>query len=74
MSYARVLEAGTYIWSDSEYLHFDDIEIPEDKINIFLAKLYDTRKDEFDTRLQQGRELIEHHKLEVSGNEKNSNI
>ena len=39
MSYARVLETGVYIWSDGENLHFDLDEIPEDKINIFLARL-----------------------------------
>lgn len=44
MSYVRSKEAGTYIWSDGEYMHFNDVEVPEKDINIFLARIYDCRK------------------------------
>lgn len=73
MSYARPLETGTYIWSDGENLHFDLDEVPNDKINIFLAKLYDLRPDEFNSRVKEGRNLIEKYKIEVSDND-NPNI
>ena len=63
MSYARVLEAGTYIWSDGENLHFDLDEIPEYKINIFLARLNDLRLDELNDRIIKGRKLIEQSKV-----------
>lgn len=63
MSYARVLEAGTYIWSDGENLHFDLDEIPEYKINIFLARLNDLRPDELNDRIIKGRKLIEQNKV-----------
>ena len=63
MSYARVLEAGTYIWPDGENLHFDLDEIPEYKINIFLARLNDLRPDELNDRIIKGRKLIEQSKV-----------
>lgn len=67
MSYARVLDAGTYIWSDGENIHFDLDIIPEDKLNIFLAKL---SKEEFNDRIKKGKSLIEQFKVvEVNDNE-----
>lgn len=66
MSYARPLETGTYIWTDGNNLNFNLIKVPEEDINIFLAKLYDTRQQEFFDRIKQGRKLIEQFKLEVS--------
>ena len=63
MSYARVLETGTYIWSDGENLHFGLDKIPEDKINIFLARLNDLRPDELNDRIIKGRNLIEQNKV-----------
>ena len=71
MSYARVLETGTYIWSDGENLHFDLDKIPEGKINIFLARLKDLRPDELNDRIIKGRKLIEQNKVvEVVDSEK----
>lgn len=58
MSYCRSREAGTYIWSDSEYMHFNDIEVSERDINIFLSKLYDYRKKELKERIELGRKII----------------
>lgn len=69
MSYARPLETGTYIWSDGNTMNFNLIKVPETDINIFLAKLYDTRQDEFLDRLEQGRKLIEQFKIEVSNDD-----
>lgn len=70
MSYARVLETGVYIWSDGENLHFDLDEIPEDKINIFLARLNDLKPDELNDRIIKGRKLIEQNKIvEVNDDE-----
>lgn len=61
MAYSRSLETGTYIWSDSENIHFDDVEIPSNKIDIFLAKLYKDRYDEFQQRIENGNKLIQNH-------------
>lgn len=66
MSYARVLETGTYIYSDGEYMYFDLDKIPEDKINIFLARLNDLMPDEMNERIIRGRELINKNKIEVN--------
>ena len=67
MSYARVLDTGTYIWSDGENIHFDLDSIPEDKLNIFLAKL---SKEELNDRIKKGKSLIEQFKVvEVNDNE-----
>ena len=74
MSYARVLEAGTYIWSDGENLHFDLDEIPEDKINIFLARLNDLRLDELNDRIIKGRKLIEQNKVAEVINDEDENL
>ena len=68
MSYARILETGAYIWSDGECIHFNDISIPDDIINIFLARLNDLRPEEFKTRIEKGRKLIEQNKF-VEGND-----
>lgn len=58
MSYTRPYESGCYIYSDEENLHFNLKEIPEDDINIFLYKLYKTRRKEFKQRLKKGKHLI----------------
>ena len=47
MSYARPLETGTYIYSDGKYMNFNLIQVPENDIDIFLYKIYTTRKKEF---------------------------
>lgn len=69
MSYARILETGSYIWSDGEYMHFDDIEVPEDTLNIFLARINDLRPEELEERIIKGRKLIELNKMEDIGDE-----
>ena len=63
MSYARMLETGSYIWSDGTYLNFFDTRVSEDDINIFLYKLYTTRPEEFKERINKGKLLIEEHQL-----------
>lgn len=65
MAYARILETGAYIWSDGENLHLNDVKVPEDTINIFLARLHDNCPEELERRLQMGRYLIEVHKIEM---------
>lgn len=65
MSYARPLETGIYIWSDGENINFNLTKVPEKYINIFLARLYDNKKDEFLDRIEQGRKLIEQFEIEV---------
>ena len=58
MSYCRYGEGGHYIWSDGEIIHFDDNDIPEDVIDIFLYRLYKLRKTEFKYRVNRGEKLI----------------
>lgn len=70
MSYSRVSEAGTYIWSDEEYMHFNMIEVPENDINIFLARLYDYNREEMYERIELGRKLIEKFKIKKSEDKK----
>lgn len=62
MSYARNTETGTYIWSDGDYIHFNDIEVQERDINIFLAKIHDCRKKELKERIKLGRKEIKEFK------------
>lgn len=63
MSYARPLETGTYIYSDGEYMNFNLIQVPEDDIDIFLYKIYTTRRKEFNQRLKHGKDLIKQNKM-----------
>lgn len=63
MSYARPLETGTYIYSDGEYMHFNLQEVPETDIDIFLYKLYTTRRTEFRQRIKNGKALIAQNKV-----------
>jgi len=63
MSYARVLETGTYIWSDGDNIHFDNVKVPDNTINIFLARLNDLRPNELKDRINKGRKLIEQNKI-----------
>lgn len=67
MSYARILETGAYIWSDGEYMHFNNDTVSENTLNIFLAKLNDTRPEELQERIILGRKLIETNKMEDIG-------
>lgn len=62
MAYTRIEESGTYIYSDSEYIHFLLDKVPEDYINIFLYKLVTNHKKEFNHRLELGEALIKQHK------------
>lgn len=64
MAYARILETGTYIWPDGEHVIFNEVSIPDKDINIFLARLYDSKKDEFRKRLSEGRKLVRQNKVE----------
>ena len=63
MSYTRPLETGTYIYSDGEYMNFNLTQVPEDDIDIFLYKIYTTRRKEFNQRLKHGKKLIEQNKI-----------
>ena len=63
MSYARILETGAYIWTDGENMHFNDIEVPENTVNIFLARLNDFRPKELSDRIIEGRKLIEQNRM-----------
>lgn len=63
MSYAKPLETGTYIYSDGEYVNFNLTQVPEDDIDIFLYKIYTTRRKEFNQRLKHGKKLIEQNKI-----------
>ena len=58
MSYGRVLETGHYIWPDGDGIHFDDVYVPNDTIDVFLARLYDLRKKELKERVRNGRMII----------------
>lgn len=70
MSYARILETGAYIWADEDNLHFNNIEVPNDTVNIFLARLNDLRPEELKDRIDKGRKLIEQNKIvEVNDDE-----
>lgn len=64
MSYARPLETGTYIYSDGEYMHFNLEMVPETDIDIFLYKLYTTRRKEFKQRVKNGKALIKQNKID----------
>lgn len=59
MSYGRIVETGHYIWPDGDGIYFDGTYIPDEAINVFLARIYDFRKDEFEQRVQLGRKIIE---------------
>jgi hypothetical protein len=65
MSYGRILEVGHYIWGDGEGITFDDVYVPNETINIFLAQLNDSRNSELESRIQQGRKLIEDYKKDI---------
>ena len=58
MSYGRIIEIGHYIWPDSDGIYFDGTYIPDETINVFLARIYDLRKKEFKQRIQKGRKII----------------
>ena len=68
MSYGRILETGHYIWPDKNGIHFDDEYIPNETINVFLAKLYDYRRKEFKDRIKQGRRSIKLNKMNLGEN------
>lgn len=68
MSYGRILETGHYIWPDENGIHFDDEYIPNETINVFLAKLYDYRRKEFKDRIKQGRRSIKLNKMNLGEN------
>ena len=65
MAYARPLETGTYIYSDGQTLHINDIDIPEKDINIFLYDLYVNRKEELEERVSNGFISIQEHKKKL---------
>lgn len=69
MSYGRILETGHYIWPDENGIHFDDEYIPNETINVFLAKLYDYRRKEFKDRIKQGRRSIKLNKMNLGEND-----
>lgn len=58
MSYGRILETGHYIWPDEDGIHFDDVYVPNETIDVFLARLYDLRNKELKERVRNGRNII----------------
>lgn len=68
MSYGRILETGHYIWPDENGIHFDNEYIPNETINVFLAKIYDYRRKEFKDRIKQGRRSIKLNKMNLGEN------
>lgn len=68
MSYGRILETGHYIWPDENGVHFDNDYIPNETLNIFLAKIYDYRHNEFKNRVKQGRRSIKLNKMNLGEN------
>ena len=68
MSYGRILETGHYIWPDEEGIHFHNTFIPNETINVFLAKLYDNRKQELEERITIGRQTIKNIKMNLGEN------
>lgn len=67
MSYARIEQTGTYIWSDGENVNFGIQSISNNDIDIFLYKLYKTRHKEFKQRVKNGKNLIKQHKGGING-------
>lgn len=62
MSYGRILETGHYIWPDGEGIHFDDVYVSNEAIDVFLARINDFRPDELKQRIANGRKIIERNK------------
>lgn len=56
------------IYTDENGIHFDDEYIPNETINVFLAKLYDYRRKEFKDRIKQGRRSIKLNKMNLGEN------
>lgn len=44
-------------------MNFNLTQVPEDDIDIFLYKIYTTRRKEFNQRLKHGKKLIEQNKI-----------
>lgn len=65
MAYARVTETGAYIYSDGEKLHLNNLEVPEEYINIFLYDLYINRRNELEERVSNGFLSIQEHKQKL---------
>lgn len=65
MSYCRSLETGHYIWPAENGVCFDGICIPDETIDIFLAKLYYNHSNEFKERLANGKNIIENAKYNL---------
>ena len=65
MSYGRITETGHYIWPDDEGVHFDDNYVPDETLNIFLARLVENRPKEFKDRVKQGKLAIKKNKMNI---------
>ena len=71
MSYARILETGYYIYPDIEnnVVFTAGETISNNEIDVFLYRLYNNRKEEFNKRLENGKRLIEEHIKELERND-----
>lgn len=65
MSYTRVTESGHYIWPDKDGIHFDFSFVPNDEMDIFLYMITKYHKSEFDTRVKNGKYLVEEYEESV---------
>lgn len=65
MAYGRIIETGHYIWPDENGIHFDDIFVPNETINIFLARINDFMPGELKDRIIKGRKAIELNKMNI---------
>lgn len=64
MSYGRILETGHYIWPDGEGVHFDNVYVPNETLNIFLVRLKE-RPKEYKDRIKLGKETLKQHKMKL---------
>lgn len=71
MSYARILETGYYIYPDinGNVVFTTGEEISNNEIDVFLYKLFNNRKEEFDKRIEHGKKLVEEHTKELERND-----
>lgn len=64
MSYGRILETGHYIWPDEKGVHFDNVYVPNETLNVFLVRLKD-RPKEYRERLKLGKQTLKQHKMNL---------
>lgn len=63
MSYTRSLESNHYIYPTDASVVFDGAEVSNECIDVFLYKLYTTRRKEFKERIRNGKNVIKQNKI-----------